>query len=1049
MSDALLLEPPTEEAFIANLHQRFKRDLIYTYIGTVVVSVNPYKKLALYCPDVIQAYEKCSMFELPPHIYALADNAYTSLKDRNQDQCVIITGESGGGKTEASKLVMQYVAAVSGRDEEVGAIKEHILRSTPILEAFGNAKTHRNDNSSRFGKYMDIEFDFKGDPVGGVITNYLLEKSRVISHTQGERNFHFFYQLLSGAEVHLLKSLKLQRNTENYSILKHSRCSQLESMDDRSYFALTKRSMEALGMSPSEVHAVFQVVAVVLKLGNVEFQPRANIDDTESCALLNEYELYEICELLRVDFAFLHSALTQKMVETRHDVAVTDLSANEATYSKNALCKALYSRLFTWLVSRINDSIRAKRLGKRKCLGILDIYGFEVLEKNCFEQFVINYCNEKLEQLFIVLTLKQEQEEYVREGIQWEHIDYFNNAIICDLIEKNNHGILAMLDEECLRPGPATDESFLYKLTKVCQDSPYFESKGCKNLTGADVSLPPQCFRLRHYAGAVTYSVVGFIDKNNDHLYRDLSQAMYSCDHPLMKVLFPEGNPKRTTLKRPTTTATQFKISIGALVKNLQAKTPNYVRCIKPNELKQPMIFEMALVQHQVRYLGLMENLRVRRAGFAFSQDYVEFLERYKLLSVRTWPQWTGLPAEGVTLLLRDLPIHPSEYLFGRTKIFIKSHRTVCELEEFRRERLNELAILIQKTWRGYVMRERFLRMRESQVVLSSNYKCWKARREFLRKRQAATTIAAYYRGWKARQEFERRKNLLTREEFHGVRQARKRECAARVLGRSYRLYKRRRYLLWLARNLPSDSPADRSWPPAPRFLQQTSHLLRKLHHKWRCTRYKQKLDQTARNRMREKMTASIIFKDNKASYPKSVSHPFRGDYVRLRQNVKWKRLSDETGDQYIVFADIISKITRSSGKCVQTLFVVSTNAMLIMDQRTLQIKYRIPVTDIYRISLSPFLDDIAVFHIRTTEATRKKGDFIFETGHVIEIVTKLFLVIQNATGKAPEVNFSTEFEVNFGKDTGVLAFRCTSMGDHHPGQIRIYRKGNRMEVLL
>ncbi|KAH6930555.1 hypothetical protein HPB50_014721 [Hyalomma asiaticum] len=848
---------------------------------------------------------------------------------------------------------MQYVAAVSGRDEEVGAIKEHILRSTPVLEAFGNAKTHRNDNSSRF------------------------------------------------------------------------------------------RSMEALGLSQSEVHAVFQVVAVVLKLGNVEFQPRANIDDTESCALLNEYELYEICELLRVDFAFLHSALTQKMVETRHDVAVTDLSANEA-----------------------------KRLGKRKCLGILDIYGFEVLEKNCFEQFVINYCNEKLEQLFIVLTLKQEQEEYVREGIQWEHIDYFNNAIICDLIEKNNHGILAMLDEECLRPGPATDESFLYKLTKVCQDSPYFESKGCKNLTGADVSLPPQCFRLRHYAGAVTYSVVGFIDKNNDHLYRDLSQAMYSCDHPLMKVLFPEGNPKRTTLKRPTTTATQFKISIGALVKNLQAKTPNYVRCIKasPNELKQPMIFEMALVQHQVRYLGLLENLRVRRAGFAFRQDYVAFLERYKLLSVRTWPQWTGLPIEGVTLLLRDLPIRPSEYVFGRTKIFIKSHRTrgrgeklcredrapqpelradadllgyasraavapkrsvirkdavdtatdigfgamVCELEEFRRERLNELAVLIQKTWRGFVMRERFLRMRDSQVILSSNYKCWK-----------------------------------TREEFHGVRQARKRECAARVLGRSYRLYKRRRYLLWLARNLPSDSPADRSWPPAPRFLMQTSHLLRKLHHKWRCTRYKQKLDQTARNRMREKMTASIIFKDNKASYPKSVSHPFRGDYVRLRQNVKWKRLSDETGDQYIVFADIISKITRSSGKCVQTLFVVSTNAMLIMDQRTLQIKYRIPVTDIYRISLSPFLDDIAVFHIRTTEATRKKGDFIFETGHVIEIVTKLFLVIQNATGKTPEVNFSTEFEVNFGKEMGVLAFRCTSMADHHPGQIRIYRKGNRMEVLL
>ncbi|CAN7980923.1 unnamed protein product [Ixodes pacificus] len=736
------------------------------------------------------------------------------------------------------------------------------------------------------------------------------------------------------------------------------------------------------------------------------------------------------------------------MVDARHEVIITDLSAMEATYSKNALCKALYSRLFTWLVSRINDSIRAKRVGKRRCLGVLDIYGFEVLEKNCFEQFVINYCNEKLQQLFIVLTLKQEQEEYIHEGIQWEHIDYFNNAIICDLIEKNNHGILAMLDEECLRPEPVSDDTFLYKLTKVCQESPYFESKGCKNFM-ADASLPSQCFRLRHYAGAVTYSVVGFIDKNNDHLYRDLSQAMYSCDHPLMKILFPEGNPKRTTLKRPTTTATQFKISIGALVKNLQAKTPNYVRCIKPNELKQPMIFEMALVQHQVRYLGLVENLKVRRAGFAFRQEYEAFLERYKLLSPHTWPHWSGLPVEGVTLLLRDLPVHPSEYAFGRTKIFVKNPRTVYELEEFRHERLHELATLIQKTWRGFVMRNKFLRMREGQVTISSNFKCWKARREFLHKRQAASTIAAFFRGWKARGEFEKRKRFLTREQFHDVGQSRRREWAARVLARCYRFSKRRRYLLWLAHNLPSESPLDRSWPPSPRFLHTTSHILKKMYHKWRCSKYRMRFDQTARNRMREKVTASIIFRDRKASYAKSVAHPFRGDYVRLRQNVKWKRLASETGDQYVVFADIISKITRSSGKCVQALFVVSTNAMLIMDQRTLQIKYRIPVGDIFRISLSPFLDDIAVFHVRTTEATRKKGDFLFETGHVIEIVTKLFLVIQNATGKPPEVNIATEFEVNFGKENVVLGFRSSVMTDVQSGQIKISRKGNRMEVVL
>ncbi|KAH9369050.1 hypothetical protein HPB48_002604 [Haemaphysalis longicornis] len=445
----------------------------FTYIGAVVVSVNPYKKLALYCPDVIQAYEKCSMFELPPHMEPTCLAPLFFLSD-----------------------VFLHIPV-------------HFM--TPSFTFFLFCARCRASHSSR-------------DMTDGL-------------------------SLPSSSSSSSSSSPPPPLPPPHPCVVPAS-----------------QRSMEALGMSQGEVHAVLQVVAVVLKLGNVEFQPRANIDDTEA----------------------------------------VPFSMSMATYSKNALCKALYSRLFTWLVGRINDSIRAKRLGRRKCLGILDIYGFEVLEKNCFEQFVINYCNEKLQQLFIVLTLKQEQEEYVREGLQWEHIDYFNNAIICDLIEKNNHGILAMLDEECLRPGPASDESFLYKLTKVCQESPYFESKGCKNLIGAaaDVSLPPQCFRLRHYAGAVTYSVVGFIDKNNDHLYRDLSQAMYNCDHPLMKVLFPEGNPKRTTLKRPTTTATQFKISIGALVKNLQAKTPNYVRCIKPNELKQPMIFEMALVQHQVRYLG-------------------------------------------------------------------------------------------------------------------------------------------------------------------------------------------------------------------------------------------------------------------------------------------------------------------------------------------------------------------------------------------------------------------------------------------------------------
>ncbi|XP_042900119.2 unconventional myosin-Ib [Parasteatoda tepidariorum] len=739
-----------------------------------------------------------------------------------------------------------------------------------------------------------------------------------------------------------------------------------------------------LGFSAEEMHSTFQVASSVLKLGNVQFLPRANMDGTESCSLVNDYEMYEIAELLQGDVSVLQAALTQRTVETRHDVIVTDLSATEANYARNALCKSLYSRLFNWLVNKINETIRAKRMGKRKCIGMLDIYGFEVLEFNSFEQLIINYCNEKLQQILIELTLKAEQEEYIKEGIQWEHIDYFNNAVICDLIEKNNHGILAMLDEECLRPGPVSDETFLYKLTQACQDNPYFESRGCRNFI-ADSTLPHHSFRVRHYAGAVTYSVTGFIDKNNDILHRDLSQAMYRTEQPLLKTLFPEGNPRRTSLKRPATTATQFRISIGALMKSLQGRNALYVRCIKPNELKQPMIFEMALVQHQVRYLGLLETTRMRKAGYAHRQDYESFLQRYKMLSIHTWPVWSGLPVEGVTHLLRDLPVHTSEYCFGRTKVFLKHSKTLYELEQFRQESLHELATLIQKLFRGWVHRRLFLQMRRSQIMLATNYQAWK----------------------------------------------------------------RRRYLLWLARHLPSESPLCREWPPSPRCLQETSYYLRKLYHKWRCNKYRLRFDQTARNRMREKVTASLIFKDRKTSYPKSVSHPFRGDYVRLRHNVKWKKIAQETGDQYVVFADIINKIARASGKCLQTLFVVSTSAMLVMDQRTLQIKYRIPASDIFRISLSPFMDDLAVFHIRSSEATRKKGDFLFETGHVIEIVTKLFLVIQNATGKPPEINVATEFEANFGKENVVLAFKCSGLPEVQPGQVKIYRRGNRMEVVL
>ncbi|XP_006082419.2 unconventional myosin-Ib isoform X1 [Myotis lucifugus] len=646
---------------------------------------------------------------------------------------------------------MSYVAAVCGKGAEVNQVKEQLLQSNPVLEAFGNAKTVRNDNSSRFGKYMDIEFDFKGDPLGGVISNYLLEKSRVVKQPRGERNFHVFYQLLSGASEELLEKLKLERDFSRYNYLSLD-SAKVNGVDDAANFRTVRNAMQIVGFMDHEAEAVLEVVAAVLKLGNIEFKPESRVNGLDESKIKDKNELKEICELTAIDQSVLERAFSFRTVEAKQEKVSTTLNVAQAYYARDALAKNLYSRLFSWLVNRINESIKAQTKVRKKVMGVLDIYGFEIFEDNSFEQFIINYCNEKLQQIFIELTLKEEQEEYIREDIEWTHIDYFNNAIICDLIENNTNGILAMLDEECLRPGTVTDDTFLEKLNQVCATHQHFESRmsRCSRFLN-DTTLPHSCFRIQHYAGKVLYQVEGFVDKNNDLLYRDLSQAMWKAGHTLIKSLFPEGNPAKINLKRPPTAGSQFKASVATLMRNLQTKNPNYIRCIKPNDKKAAHIFSEALVCHQIRYLGLLENVRVRRAGYAFRQAYEPCLERYKMLCKQTWPHWRGPARAGVEVLFNELEIPVEEYSFGRSKIFIRNPRTLFKLEDLRKQRLEDLATLIQKIYRGWKCRTHFLLMRRSQIVVAAWFRRFAQRKRYQQTKRSALVIQSYIRGWKAR----------------------------------------------------------------------------------------------------------------------------------------------------------------------------------------------------------------------------------------------------------------------------------------------------------
>ncbi|XP_061839186.1 unconventional myosin-Ig [Nerophis lumbriciformis] len=727
-SDFVLLDEVTMEQFMENLKLRFEKGRIYTYIGEVVVSVNPYQQMDIYGKDRIDAYRGRELYENPPHLFAVADAAYKAMKRRAKDTCIVISGESGAGKTEASKYIMQYIAAITNPSQraEVESVKNVLLKSNCVLEAFGNAKTNRNDNSSRFGKYMDINFNFNGDPTGGHINNYLLEKSRVVQQQDGERNFHSFYQLLRGGSH---DSFHLQSDPSAYAYTKEGTAA-ITSLNDHSSHKAVTHALGVIGFSKQEILSIYQILASILHLGNVQFE-----SDGESVHVLDVDVIDYIAKLTATDPDKVIKSLLYRTVATGGgDVIEKGHTEAEACFGRDAFSKALYERLFGWIVGRINSVIEVKDYnpvlhGKNTVIGVLDIYGFEIFDNNSFEQFCINYCNEKLQQLFIELILQQEQSEYNREGIQWQHIEYFNNQIIVDLVEQPHKGIISILDEACLSVGKVTDTMFLDSMDIKLAKHPHYMSR---KLSPTDKTMDFQKhFRILHYAGDVTYSVEGCLDKNRDLLFQDFKRLMYHSSNPVMKEMWPDGQLGITEVtKRPLTAATLFKNSIIALVDKLACKEPYYVRCIKPNERKSPLLFDDARCQHQVAYLGLLENVMVRRAGFAYRQPYARFLQRYKMTCEYTWPNHLmDSDQEAVEAIVKQHSFQ-DDVAYGHTKLFVRTPRSLFTLEQERAALIPILVLFLQKVWRGALARMRCRRMRAIYAIMGC-FKRYKVKAHF------------------------------------------------------------------------------------------------------------------------------------------------------------------------------------------------------------------------------------------------------------------------------------------------------------------------------
>ncbi|XP_032055437.1 myosin heavy chain, skeletal muscle, adult-like isoform X2 [Aythya fuligula] len=781
IEDMAMMTHLHEPAVLYNLKERYAAWMIYTYSGLFCVTVNPYKWLPVYNPEVVLAYRGKKRQEAPPHIFSISDNAYQFMLNDRENQSILITGESGAGKTVNTKRVIQYFATIAASGEKKkeepgkmqGTLEDQIISANPLLEAFGNAKTVRNDNSSRFGKFIRIHFGATGKLASADIETYLLEKSRVTFQLKAERSYHIFYQVTSNKKPELIDMLLITTNPYDFHFVSQGEVT-VPSIDDQEELMATDSAIDILGFTADEKTAIYKLTGAVMHYGNLKFKQKQREEQAEPDGTeVADKAAY----LMGLNSADLLKALCYPRVKVGNEYVTKGQTVEQVHNAVGALAKAVYERMFLWMVVRINQQLDTKQ-PRQYFIGVLDIAGFEIFDFNSFEQLCINFTNEKLQQFFNHHMFVLEQEEYKKEGIEWTFIDFGMDLAACiELIEKPM-GIFSILEEECMFP-KATDTSFKNKLydQHLGKSSNFQKPKPAKGKVEAH-------FSLIHYAGTVDYNITGWLEKNKDPLNETVIGLYQKSSVKTLALLFAnyggadaESGGKKGGKKKGSsfqTVSALFRENLNKLMTNLRSTHPHFVRCIIPNETKTPGAMEHELVLHQLRCNGVLEGIRICRKGFPSRVLYADFKQRYRVLNISAIPEGQFMDSKKASeKLLGSIDVDHTQYRFGHTKVFFKAG-LIGLLEEMRDEKLAEIMTRTQARCRGFLMRVEYRKMVERRdaifciqynVRAFMNVKHWPWMKLFFKIKPLLKSAESEKEMANMKQEFEKTKEELAKSE--------------------------------------------------------------------------------------------------------------------------------------------------------------------------------------------------------------------------------------------------------------------------------------------